>query len=220
MKNAVLFLLMLGVAGPLAATAQAPDLLKINGKTYYIHTNPLTPVLAEKPERLPKPGVGSTGLWRGYIATWSVRENRLFLDDVRVPTKHYMDSDVPESKQFQSAMKHLFGESAPRVATWFTGNLIVPTGELVDYVHMGYGSTFSSYMVLTVIEGSIQKRLELNREEFEKFRRSQYESFKKTPEYAAARAQTRKGGDPMSDERIEDFLFQFTSEKYLSRIFQ
>lgn len=99
---------------------------------------------------------------RRIIATWSVRENRLLLDDVRVPTKHYMDSDVPESKQFRSAMKHLFGESTPQVATWFTGNLIIPTGEMVDYVHMGYGSTYSSYMVLTVIKGSIQKRLELS----------------------------------------------------------
>lgn len=220
MKRVVLFLLLVGIAGPLAATAQAPDLLKIDGKTYPIHTNPLAPVLAANPERLPEPEIISTGLWRGYIATWTVRENRLLLEDVRMRTKASMDPDAPESKQSRSVMKNLFGESAPRVATWFTGHLIVPTGTMVGYVHMGYGSTYSSYMVLTIIKGAVHERRELSREDFEKFRRSQYESFRQTPEYAKARAEAKQGGHPMSDELLEQFLFQFASEEYMSRIFK
>lgn len=219
MKRLILFLLSLVVAGPLGATAQAPDLLTIDGKTYPIHTNPLAPVLAANPGRLPEPGVISSGLWRGYIATWSVRENRLFLDDVSVPTREYMDDDAPESKRFLSAMKPLFGEAGPRVATWFTGYLIVPTGKIVQYVHMGYASTYQSYMILKVIDGAIHDRRELTLEEFKQFRRSQYEAFKKTPEYAKARAEAQQG-EPMTDESVEDFLFQFTSEEYLSRIFE
>jgi hypothetical protein len=219
MRRVALFLLSIAVARTLGATAQAPDILKIDGKTYFIHTNPLGPVLATNGDRLPKPAVISSGLWRGYIATWAVRERRLFLEDVRVPTEKYMDSSAPESAQFSSALKDLFGDSAPRVATWFTGHLIVPTGRIVEYVHMGYGSTYSSYLVLTVVKGEIQNQQDMNRVDFEKFRRRQYAAYKKTPEYAKARAETKKGDDPMSDEMAEQFLFQFASEEYMSRIF-
>lgn len=213
MKRLTPLLLSLAIALPLGATAQAPEILQFGSKTYYIHTNPLTPVLLEKPDRLPEAGTVSSGLWRGYIGSWSIRRNRLMLEDVKVPTEHYMDSDVPEEKQFRSAMKPLFGTSEPQMATWFTGNLIVPTGEMVRYVHMGYGSTYSSYMVLTIVKGVVEKRQDLNQEEFEAFRRKQYAAYKKTPEYAEAKAET-KGGDS------EEFLFQFASEEYLSRIFE
>lgn len=219
MKRLTPFLLSLVIALPLGATAQAPEILKFGGKTYFIHTNPLTPVLMEKPGRLPEAGAHSTGLWRGYIGSWSIRGNRLMLDDVKVPTRHYMDDDAPEEKQFQSAMKPLFGTSEPQVATWFTGNLIVPTGEMVNYVHMGYGSTYSSYMVLTIVKGVVEKQQDLNQEEFETFRRKQYAAYKKTPEYAQAKAETKRG-DPMPEDMSEEFLFQFASEEYLSRIFE
>ncbi|HYK02339.1 MAG TPA: hypothetical protein VE974_11320 [Thermoanaerobaculia bacterium] len=219
MKRLVFFLLSLAVATRLGATAQAPDVLKIGAKTYFIHTNPLAPVLAASPGRLPEPEVHSTGLWRGYIATWSVRDKQLFLEDVGVPTRKFMD-DVPESEQLRSAMKALFGEAGPRPATWFTGHLVVPTGEIVDYVHMGYGSTYSSYLVLTIVRGALQNEQAMNREEFERFRRAQYAAYRKTPQYAQSVADAKRGEDRMPDERIEEFLFQFAAEEYLSRVFE
>ena len=122
------------------------------------------------------------------------REDRLFLDDVKVLTKARLDRDAPESEHYRSVLKTTFGDDKPRVATWFTGHLIVLTGELVGYVHMGYGSTYSSYLILTVVEGKVQRQRKLDTTAFQKFRR---------------------GGDdePMSDELLEDFLFQFTSEE-------
>ena len=219
MKRLLLFLLSLAVTGSLYATAQIPDVLTMDGKTYSIFTNPLTPVLAANPERLPQPEVTSTGLWRGYIAHWSVRDARLYLDDVKVPTKAWMDSDAPESEQFRSAMKPLFGADGQKVAAWFTGHLIVPTGEIVDYVHMGYASTYSSYLVLKIIKGEVQQKRALDAAAFQRFRRTQYEAFKKTPEYAEARALATKASEAMSDELTEDFLFQFTTDEHLSRIF-
>jgi hypothetical protein len=211
MKHFAFLLLLTGLAGPLGATAQAPDILEMNGQTYSIYTNPLTPFLLANPGRLPEPETISTGLWRGYIATWSVRENRLFVKDVRMPNA--------ASEDDRSVMVPLFGDGAPRVATWFTGHLIIPTGKMVGYVHMGYGSTHSSYIVLTVREGVIQAKRGLDAAEFEKFRRAQYAAYKKTPEYAKALAEVKKGDDPMSDELTEQFLFEFASAEYMSRVF-
>jgi hypothetical protein len=220
MQRLALVLFALALAGPLGATFQAPDVLEIDGKTYDIHTNPLAPFLAANPGRLPEPELISTGLWRGYIATWSVEGKRLLLKDVRVLTKAYTNRQADESKWYRSVLKQMFGDDAPQPATWFTGHLIVPTGELVDYVHMGYGSTYSSYLILTVVQGEVRERRNLNAEAFMKFRREQYAAYRKTPEYAQARAAATADGAKMPEEQLEQFLFQFTAEAYLSRIFR
>ncbi|HET8773008.1 MAG TPA: hypothetical protein VFP80_04425 [Thermoanaerobaculia bacterium] len=220
MQRLALILLAFALAGPLGATAQSPDLLEMDGKTYRIHTNPLAPFLAANPGRLPKPAIISTGLWRGYIATWAVHENRLLLKDVRMLTKAAMDSKADESKRYRSVLKEMFGDGAPQPTAWFTGHLIVPMGELVDYVHMGYGSTYSSYLVLTIVQGELRERRKLSAEAFLKFRRTQYAAYRRTPEYAKARADATADGTKMPEAQLEDFLFQFTSEEYLSRIFR
>lgn len=219
-RRVPLVLLSILLAARAGATAQAPDILKLGGKTYSIHSNPLAPFLAANPGRLPESEVVNTGLWRGYIATWSVREKKLFLEDVRILTKAYVDPDAPESKQFRSVVKDLFGDSRRRAATWFTGHLIVPTGNMVQYVHMGYASTYSSYIVLTVNKGVIEKRRDLTGDDFLTFRRAQFEAYKKTPEYAKAFAEARKGDESTTDEQTEEFLFQVASEEYLARIFE
>ena len=219
MKPAALFLIVLAVAGSAFATAQAPDILKHDGKTYHLQSNPLGELLRTTGIQLPQPDVVSSGLWRGYIATWSIRDNKLYLDDVRVPTRAYARSDAPQEKRFRSAMEHMFQSSQPKVATWFTGHLIVPTGELVDYAHMGYASTYSSYMVATVVKGAVRQLRNMNQQQFESFRRSQFEAFRKTADYRESREEAKKGDEPMSDELIEQFIFQFHSGQYMATIF-
>ena len=217
MKRIALALLSLVVALPLWATAQAPDVLKVDGKTYQLQSNPLEPYLAAHGDKMPAPEVRSTGLWRGYIATFALRDGHLYVDDVKMLTKKYLHSDAPEEKQLKSVMAALFGDAAPRIATWFTGNLIVPTGEMVHYVHMGYASTYSSYLVVTVIEGNVRERRDMNEAQFEAFRRAQFAAFKKTPEYEKHVAGLRKGDE--SDKNIDGFLFVYTGAEFLSRIF-
>lgn len=210
MKRLVLLLLTLAVAGPLGATAQAPDELKIGDRTHALHSNPLRPIAETVMKRLPPSQVVSSDLWRGYIATFAVREERLYLDDVRVP--------VSGDEEYRSVMKELFDDPAPRIATWYTGNLIVPPGELVEYVHMGYASTYSAYTIVTVVNGEVRKQRELNQDEFEQFRRAQYEAWKKTPAYAEMLAETKKGASSISDEMAEEFVLRFASEEYMSRV--
>jgi len=40
---------------------------------------------------------------------------------------------------------------------WFTGKLRVPQGELLQYVHMGYSSTYEKELVITVEAGKVVK---------------------------------------------------------------
>jgi hypothetical protein len=210
MRHLAAALLILAIAAPAGATAQMPDRLKIGRSEYELHSNPLEVYRAKNRVSMPPAGVVSSALWRGYIAEWAVHDGKLLLEDVKVPTEHYTRADDP-SKRYFSAMKPLFGNAAPRVATWFTGHLIVPTGGLVHYVHMGYGSTYSSYVVITVVNGVVQNQRVLEQSGFEAFRRKQFAAYKRTPEYAAERAQVGEDG--------EAFLFEYATATYLSRVF-
>src|SRR5512143_823460 len=66
------------------ATAQMGDKLVLDGKDYFIHTNPLEIYLVKHPGLLPKGGVVSSANWRGYVATWTVKDDRLVLTDVQI----------------------------------------------------------------------------------------------------------------------------------------
>ena len=65
--------------------------------------------------------VGSTACWRGYIGTWELKDGKLYLNEVR---------------------GHIFYTGEPIFADWVTGVLRIPSGELLHYVHMGYGSVY------------------------------------------------------------------------------
>jgi hypothetical protein len=73
-------------------------------------------------------------------------------------------------------------------ADWFSGELRIPGGKMIQYVHMGYGSVYEREIILKVVDGRIasesvnentQKEtpseLELQRLELEKMRQKPYD---------------------------------------------
>lgn len=82
--------------------------------------------------------VHSTACWRGYLGSWAVRDDRLSLLSI-------------------VGRYRLLGEE-PLFADWFSGTLIVPVGELVQYVHMGFGSVYASEIHLRVERGVVVER--------------------------------------------------------------
>ena len=135
------------------ATAQIPDEIVIDGKTEALLTNPLEPVLRSNdwfrnPYNKYKPNGTCSALWRGYRATWEVRDNELYLIKV--------DLDACSSKPREMPLDALFpGTTGPVKATWYTGSLTVPLGKIVEYVHMGYGSRYEGYLYLQVENGKV-----------------------------------------------------------------
>jgi hypothetical protein len=200
------------------ATAQRGDMLLLDGKKYSIHTNPLEPYLKDNPGKLPKSDVTSSGLWRGYVATWEVKDGHLLLVDVGVLKSVSQPGQKGFSTELSSVMSQMFPNEKTIVAAWFSGHVIVPDGKMVNYVHMGYGSTYEKYIILRIEKGAVARQWTANAEEFVKFRNAQFESFKNTDEYRKAMAETMKEGG-MSPEQNEDFLRGFYSERYMSMIF-
>ena len=80
----------------------------------------------------------SSGCWRGYIGTWEIKEGKFYLVDIKGKYK-------------------LVGDS-PIFADWFSGVIRIPRGELLHYVHMGFGSVFEEELHVKIEKGIVQKK--------------------------------------------------------------
>jgi hypothetical protein len=160
----------------------------------------------------------SSGNWRGYVATWEIADGQLLLRKVEVRERP-VGNDDPDAEWIERDIApQLFPGTDPVVATWYSGALVVPRSELVSYVHMGYGSDYEKYVVLTIRDGRVAARRDLTYAQFRDFRKARFAAWKKTPQYAAAAADLRNSehGDEWEQADIDDFFAGFYAEQYLS----
>jgi hypothetical protein len=79
-------------------------------------------------------GQNSIGVenWRGYIATWTVKDEQLLLARIDVLLK---PAGVNESADAVSVnvLPQVFSGQTQVFADWFSGTLIVPRDEVVEY---------------------------------------------------------------------------------------
>lgn len=142
-------------------TAQFSDWLHYQGQKHELCSNPLESYFDDEHPR-PDFKASSTACWRGYVATWEIENDTLYLVSgggiIAIPPLVVKGSDnvlyTIEAKEV--GLKDLFPLAGDRVkATWFTGVLRIPQGELLEYVHAGYGSTFEEDLLLTIEAGNL-----------------------------------------------------------------
>lgn len=80
--------------------------------------------------------VFSTACWREYIGTWEIKDGKFYLVGV------------------VGRFRLTGGE--PLLADWFTGVLRVTRGEILHYIHMGYGSVFEEELHITIRKGIVK----------------------------------------------------------------
>ncbi len=138
-------------------TAQAPDVLILDGEALPLFTNPLEAHLEQCVGE--RPFVSRhTANWRGYVATWEIRDGALWLVRLRgwhislrprtpvAPTEELPGLDGPDVP-----LSQLFAGQAGAVkATWYSGTLRVPKGERLAGLHMGYLALYEREIHITV----------------------------------------------------------------------
>ena len=168
MKRVHMVIVLLFISLRVFATAQVGDILIWKGDTLVLFSNPLElrddydliiGQISEEIDRKIKTiypeetdGV-STACWRGYRAEWIVLNDSIFLsniyscyyDNVKVNLNNIFPNNIKFQKLF---------------ASWISGDLYLPQGEIIQYVHLGYLSIFERETVLTV-ENGILKNNEL-----------------------------------------------------------
>jgi hypothetical protein len=145
-------------------TAQAREVLYYNGKTYWLSTEPLKPLLDIIGDDLDKSSnegpsfsssevvMTSTACRRGYIGEWEIVEDKLFLIDLK--------GSPEENERF--TMDFLFPDQKKVFAGWFTGEIKIPQGKVLLYEHIGYASIFERDLFLEFNKGILMGSREVD----------------------------------------------------------
>ena len=131
-------------------TAQVHENLIYEGEETSMTTCPPLPVDHPRLRIVGPPGavtkregvpsfVFSTACWRGYLGTWEIKQGRLYLKSV-------------------VGLYEMAGDE-PIFADWVSGWLVVPKGELVEYVHMGFESVYEQELRVRVEGGVVAETL-------------------------------------------------------------
>ena len=122
-------------------TIQAGDILSYNGEKTTIATEPLKPYLKTRSDVsfIYK----STALVRGYIGTWKIRNTKLYLISLLGFVNNNEKVDL----------NYLFPNKTEVFADWFSGNIRIPEGELLEKINLGYASVFEKDRIVNIKEG-------------------------------------------------------------------
>ncbi|MCQ2093255.1 MAG: hypothetical protein MJY85_11325 [Fibrobacter sp.] len=128
-------------------TAQIHERLILNGKSMTMACSPAIPkkvdvvtlsnneLRAEIAARKVSSFVESSACWRGYIGTWEIKDNMLFLN--KLEGRYKLISPTP-----------IF-------ASWFTGELKIPKGRIVRYVHGEFYSLYRKELYIHIEKGRV-----------------------------------------------------------------
>ena len=197
-RKRIFFMLFLVQGLYLFATPQESDAIIYDGKEYKLILNlqfPMETYFNEFPEKRP-PAIW-TSLWRGYVATFEIIENELWV----IKIERYNHSDEPEGR-VNITNECLNGNDRMKIY-WFNGLFVLPHGERVEIIPHAYASTYEYYKIIEIHNGNFVKELNINNNQFVKFRDRQFEIYKQTEEYDY----TAEGiGGNYTEEEIDNFL--------------
>ena len=122
-------------------TIQAGDILSYNSEKTTIATEPLKPYLKTRSDVsfIYK----STALVRGYIGTWEIKSKKLYL----ISLLGFVDNNEKVD------LNYLFPNKTEAFASWYSGDIRIPEGELLNKINLGYTSVFEKDRILTIKEG-------------------------------------------------------------------
>ena len=124
-------------------TIQAGDILSYNGEKTTIATEPLKPYLETRSD------VSfifkSTALVRGYIGTWKIKNKKLYL----VTLVGFIENNEKVD------LKYLFPNKTEVFADWFSGDIRIPEGDLLQNINIGFASVFARDRVLNFNKGQL-----------------------------------------------------------------
>jgi hypothetical protein len=164
------------------ATGQVPDYLIIDKDTLFIQSNPLEEYFKDHP--IPDNLITdlSSANWRGYVAYFKFLSGKLVVENIY--KEELKDSNNGKTEYIMISMyKDIFGANANFQCDFYSGLLICPSGDLIEYIHMGYSSLYQNYNLIEIKNGVNIKSKKISGEEFQKFKRDYFNYFKQSKEY-------------------------------------
>lgn len=131
-------------------TAQAEERLIYKGEEIGMASQPLNQYLQNRSDI--KFVSDSTACWRGYYGNWEISDDKLYLIGLDAFIVGYREVDL----------NYLFPNQNKVFADWFSGELRIRQGEMLEYVHMGYASLFEKDLILVIEKGILVNQYEVD----------------------------------------------------------
>ena len=126
-------------------TAQMPERLTYKGEQLSLAEEPLWAFFKLAGSKPPM-AKSSSALWRGYIGSWEITNERLYLVGI--------DGRLKDGSAL--TLDLLFPGFPDRVfAHWYSGDMRIPRGKLLNYVHAGYASVYEGDLILQIERGVV-----------------------------------------------------------------
>jgi len=136
-------------------TAQAMEIIYIDGVKHHMASLPFGQYLDDL-NNTPKFRWQSTACWRGYTGTWKIKDDKLFL----IGLDGYIRTIDKRNQKFD--ISYFFPEQNEVFAEWFTGEIRIPIGELLQYIHMGYASVYEKDLLIQIEDGMVINKREID----------------------------------------------------------
>jgi hypothetical protein len=160
-------------------TAQMADSLIYKEKQFDLFANPLENYFEINPPR-PNFVAGSTANRKGFLAEWEIDDDRLYLVGLS-GSMCVKPHEVTAQNSYWCRAKHhgeceavdiclddFFEVTACRVfANWYSGEVRLPHGEMLEYVHSGFGSKYERYLMIDIEAGDVSGTRIIGLEEHE-----------------------------------------------------
>ena len=146
--------------GPLHATAQQAERIEWHGKAYLLFTQPLEqryPDRQQRPSFMVAPLTRAANNARGYIGSWRLEDDRLYLVDIQA---WFCKEGATGSADCRKVtVPDLFGDGAkaPVFADWFNGELTLPDGALLRRAPLEYGASYQRTIRITLKGGKVTR---------------------------------------------------------------
>jgi len=180
MKKISLILLILISAIDLFGTEQFPDIIIIEGVEYELYDYPLEEIFKKYPEKRQITNVTCTALWRGYIATYELINNVLYLKEIEIK---YIDSAKNEISKRQNYLKILFPEKDSIKVDWYTGILRISNGKEICYNEKKRLFFYERFFIFEIQNGVLTNSKELDYVSINEFIEKQFQEFIKSNDY-------------------------------------
>jgi len=92
----------------------------------------------------------SSACWRGYVATWQLLDKKLYLIDLKI---------YPPDPEADFGIHTLFETNDRVFASWFTGVIEIPSGEV--FAHTRYGEELYSHRLVCKFKKGRLRRMRM-----------------------------------------------------------
>lgn len=174
-------------------TKQIQDKLIYNGNQYYLNEEIFEDYFSEFPNKKPELLGVMTALWRGYVATFEIRDNELLIKKIDwFSTKEFDDNDFI-NKNFPN-----------NKYSWFSGLIRIDKyrGEFDEE-----NNSEAIYELLEIKKGDLIKHWRLNHEDFMIFKEIIFEDYRKTEDYEKLYGLWRKNNPKLKKDKIDEYIY-------------